>query len=234
MLTRYEIVNFIDTLRDKPRAQRHAVTVLQIVLDRALYYGLVEQNYSKGLDLAPKVSRSEYWQPEQIEAWLDAATRHKHGTPMRLAFLLLTYTAQRPSDVLQMTWDKFNGDTIKLRQEKTGRLSEVPCHKTLRGELVATTRTSTRIVPFRGGTDWIYRQFNEAYREIRQSAGITSIQARDLRRTAVVNMSEAGCTLQQVSTITGHSIERTQRIIDTYFVRTMPQARGNPALGGTR
>ena len=199
--------------------------MLQIVLDRALYYGLVEQNLSKGLDLAPKVSRSEYWQPEQITAWLDVAARHKHAIPMRRAFLLLLFTAQRTGDVLRMTWDQFNGDTIRLRQQKTKRLSEVPCHSTLHQELLAAERTSTRIVPFRGTRDYVYVQFNGAYRDICTGAGIANLQARDLRRTAVVNMSEAGCTIQEVSTITGHSIERTQQIIDTYFVRTMPQAR---------
>ena len=109
MLSRFEIANFIECLRTKPATQAHAVAVLQNVLDRALYYGLVEQNLCRGLDLAPKVSRSEYWQPEQITAWLDAAAGHKHAIPMRRAFLLLLFTAQRTNDVLRMTWDKFNG-----------------------------------------------------------------------------------------------------------------------------
>ncbi len=225
MLTRFEVVNFIEGLKDRPSTQHLAASVLASVLDRALYRGLVQQNFARGVHLAPTASRSEYWQPEQITAWLDAAAEHKRATPMRLAFLLLTYTAQRPNDVLQMTWNKFDNDMIKLRQKKTGRLVWVPCHKTLRERLLAAARTSTRIVPFLGTPKHVYKTFNIAYREICQGAGITDVQARDLRRTAVVNMSEAGCTLQQVSTITGHSIERTQRIIDTYFVRTMPQAR---------
>ena len=226
MLSRFEIANFIEGLKGSPATQHHAVVVLQIVLDRAMYYGLVQQNLARGLDLAPTVSRAEYWQPDQIDAWLRAAADHRHAIPMRRAFMLLLYTAQRTSDVLAMSWGHFDGDIIRLRQQKTKRLVEMPCHDVLRQELSAATRTSTRIVPFRGSTSmWVYEQFNHAYKEICRAAAVTNLQARDLRRTAVVNMSEAGCTVQQVSTITGHSIERTQQIIDTYFVRTLPQAR---------
>ena len=222
MLTRFEIANFIEGLKGSPATQHHAVVVLQIVLDRAMYYGLVQQNLARGLDLAPTVSRAEYWQPEQIESWLKAAADHRHAVPMRRAFLLLLYAAQRTNVVLSMTWGQFDGSTIRLRQTKTKRLVELPCHRTLRQELQAATRTSTRIVHLPGLP---YKMFNTAYHEICASAGVANLQARDLRRTAVVNLSEAGCTTQQVATITGHSIERTQAILDTYFVRTPSQAR---------
>ena len=225
MLTRFEIANFIESLKAKPATQHHAVVTLQIILDRAMYYGFVQQNLARGLDLAPKVTRSEYWQPVQIAAWLDAASGHKHAIPMRRAFLLLLYTAQRASDVLGMSWNQFDGDIIRLRQQKTKRLVEMPCHDILRQELTAATRTSTRIVPFRGSSAWVYEKFRGSYLDICRTAGVTNLQARDLRRTAVVNMSEAACSLPQISSITGHSIERTQQIIDTYFVRTLPQAR---------
>ena len=51
------------------------------------------------------------------------------------------------------------------------------------------------------------------------------LQPRDLRRTAVVRLAEAGCTVPEVSSITGHTIEQTQKILETYLPRTFEMAR---------
>jgi integrase len=42
----------------------------------------------------------------------------------------------------------------------------------------------------------------------------------DLRGTAVTLLSEAGCTPQQVATITGHSLKTVHRILERYLART--------------
>ncbi len=55
---------------------------------------------------------------------------------------------------------------------------------------------------------------------IRRKHGLAHLQPRDLRRTAVVRLAEAGATVFEVAAITGHSVGRTQAIIDTYFTRT--------------
>src|SRR5947208_12096146 len=42
----------------------------------------------------------------------------------------------------------------------------------------------------------------------------------DLRGTAVTLLSEAGCTPQQIATITGHSLKTVYRILERYLART--------------
>ena len=42
----------------------------------------------------------------------------------------------------------------------------------------------------------------------------------DLRGTAVTLLSEAGCTPQQIATITGHSLKTVHRILERYLART--------------
>ena len=56
-------------------------------------------------------------------------------------------------------------------------------------------------------------------------AGIENLQVRDIRRTAVVALGVAGCTESEVSQITGHEIERTRRILETYLPRNVEIAR---------
>lgn len=41
-------------------------------------------------------------------------------------------------------------------------------------------------------------------------------QRRDLRRTGIVRLAEAGATTPQIAALSGHSIDYCQRIIDTY------------------
>jgi hypothetical protein len=52
-------------------------------------------------------------------------------------------------------------------------------------------------------------------------------QRRDLRRTGIVRLAEAGATTPQIAALSGHSIDYCQRIIDTYLPR-----RTEVALGG--
>jgi hypothetical protein len=44
-------------------------------------------------------------------------------------------------------------------------------------------------------------------------------EARDMRRTAVLRMAEAGATTPQIASVSGHSINTTQRILDIYLPR---------------
>ncbi len=51
------------------------------------------------------------------------------------------------------------------------------------------------------------------------------MQARDLRRAAVVNLARAGATVPEIAAVTGHSIDRTQAILEVYLPRDAHMAR---------
>ena len=89
----------------------------------------------------------------------------------------------------------------------------------LRDHLDALVRSSTSIsiVTYRG-RPVKYVRFNERFRRTCERAGIDA-QARDLRRTAMLRMAEAGATVPQIASVSGHSIEATQRILETYLPR---------------
>ncbi len=50
---------------------------------------------------------------------------------------------------------------------------------------------------------------------------------RDMRRTGIVRLAEAGATTPQIAALSGHAIDDCQRIIGTYLPR-----RSEVALGG--
>jgi hypothetical protein len=63
----------------------------------------------------------------------------------------------------------------------------------------------------------------EGCRTIIADAPLAGLQRRDLRRTSVIRLAEAGCTVPQIAAITGHSPKQVETILETYWVRTLPQ-----------
>jgi integrase len=73
---------------------------------------------------------------------------------------------------------------------------------------------------------WQYRNFSRSWDAVCEKAGIVGVQRRDLRRTAMVRMAEVGATTAQIAAVSGHTIDQTARILDTYIPR-----RGEVAAG---
>jgi hypothetical protein len=117
-----------------------------------------------------------------------------------------------------MTWAHYNGEAIRVRQQKTGALLDVPVHPALREHLNALPRRGLMLVQ-RRGKPVPYRTFNRTFSRITERAGIADAQARDLRRTAMIQMALAGATTPMIASVSGHSINSTQRILDTYLPR---------------
>lgn len=70
------------------------------------------------------------------------------------------------------------------------------------------------------GTDGL----RERCRAILAAAPLHNLQRRDLRRTSVIRLAEADCTIPQIASITGHSLKQVEGILETYWMRTAPQA----------
>jgi integrase len=67
--------------------------------------------------------------------------------------------------------------------------------------------------------------FRAVFADLRRAAGIADVQFMDLRRTAVVRLAEASCTVPEIAAITGHSLETTQKILEVYLPRNSTMAR---------
>jgi hypothetical protein len=214
--TRRAVVDFIETY-GKTHQRRQSAAVLKNLFQLARYHGVVASDETAGLRLKTSRPRDRIWTDDEIARWIDAAGAE--DAHMTTAFLLLQFTAQRPTDVLRMAWPQYSGSAIRLRQQKTGTLLDIPVHPVLRDHLDGLSRSgpSLTIVSFQG-RPVKYLRFNERFRRVAKQACIDA-QARDLRRTAMLRMAEAGATVPQIASVSGHSIEATQRILETYLPR---------------
>lgn len=211
-VTRQVAIRFVESYEAKS-AQQNAGKVLYNLFDEAWYRGLIEGNPASKLRRPADRPRDAMWSEEDADRYAAAAT----GS-LRTFFMLCRYTAQRPGDCLQMTWRQYNGTTIKLRQTKTKTLLEVPCHRALRDYLDGLERVAVQIVPHKG------HEIRDGQLALRRQLNLEHLQMRDLRRTAMVNMAEAGARLVEIAAVSGHTIERTRRILETYIPRTKTMA----------
>ena len=128
------------------------------------------------------------------------------GSRQRLALLLLVYTGQRRGDVILMGRQHLSGDSIRVKQSKTGAHLTIPLHPDLRVVLEKLSSESLTFLstqygrPFKDGAS-----FGNKFREWCDAAGLTGRSAHGLRKSAAVRLVEAGCTTKEVQAITGHA-----------------------------
>jgi integrase len=61
------------------------------------------------------------WTDDDEAAFMKTAPKHLH-----LPLLLALWTGQRQGDLLRLTWSAYDGETIRLRQSKTGARVSIP------------------------------------------------------------------------------------------------------------
>ena len=217
--TRRAVVDFVESY-PRTSQRRIAGTVLKVLTRVALYHGLLAIDPTANLRLRRGPARERIWTGNEKARWLASATAVPY---MVTAFRLLEFTAQRPADVLKMAWPHAAGAEISVVQQKTGARLIVPMHPILRDHLAAELRSSMMIVADRGQPVSYYK-FNRQFRRICQIAGVDA-EARDLRRTAMVNMALAGASTPMIASVSGHSIDHCQRILDVYLPRNRELAQ---------
>jgi integrase len=175
-----------------------------------------------GFERAYSSDRSEIiWLSEHVEAFLKVASPE-----MQLAMVLALHTGQRQADILKMAWSSYDGTSIRLRQGKARRLGreapviQVKCTKGLKETLDNAPRRAAVILTTKTGLAFKKRYFAEKWDETCKLAGIEDLHFHDIRGTTVTLLAQAGCSIPEIVSITGHSLRRAQEILDKYLART--------------
>lgn len=211
---------------DAPGRKVHCAAVLKRILDIAWDHDLIERNPAAQLGLAASGKRDVIWTDQDIERFLAHCTNANHGAAVALHFRLMEFTAQRPGDCRTMLWGAYDGHRLALVQQKTRKFVWLPCPAPLI-VILDTARgraTGLAMVAGRHGKQLGEGSLRHAFGVIRGRAGLNHLQARDLRRTAMVRLAEAGCTVPEIAAISGHTIDHTERILEVYLPRTRAMA----------
>jgi integrase len=199
-----------------PSDADNAWKVLMRLISWARVGGLTTYRPPDRIERLYHADRSEkIWTEEHVAAFMAFAPEY-----LRCALVLALETGQRQGDLLKLPWSAYDGQWIRLRQQKTGRKVSLRVTRRLRSVLENTPRTSTVILTNSLGRPWLPRTFREAWLTATREAGINDLHFHDLRGTAVTRLAEAGCTEAEIATITGHTLASVHTILERYLART--------------
>lgn len=201
-----------DELADRPAAARNFLHTMRALVKFCLKQNLLKADPTTGVERV-KIKTKGYrtWDEEEIEKF---EAFHPVGTKARLAFALALYTAQRRSDIVRMSQNDVRNGHIRVSQHKTGTMLEIPLHPEL-ARIIQETKTvgrKTYLVTqygesfsVAGITNWFRDRCNEAGLPV-------GLSLHGLRKAACRRLAEAGCTEQQIMSISGHRNSREVQI----------------------
>ena len=154
--------------------------------------------------------------------------RWPKGTRERLAMALLLYTGQRRGDVVRMGRQHITGDCIRVVQNKTGARLTIPLHAELRAAIADTPKEHMTILTTGKGASFSAAGFGNWFREACDGAGLKDRSAHGLRKAAARRLAEAGCSVLEIASITGH---RTLQEVARYTAAADQERMARTALG---
>jgi integrase len=200
--------------RTSLRQADYAYQTLARILSWALKRGLITKNpCSEGGKLYRGSRVDKIWSDVDVSRFLEVAPTH-----MRLAMKLAINTGQRQGDLLKLPWSAYDGNTIRVRQRKTGAYVPVPVSDELRGVLDTTQKRSPLMLVNTDGKPWSESGFQGAWGKATARAGIRGLTFHDLRGTAVVTLARAGCNEVEIYSITGHKPGDVQAILTAHYL----------------
>jgi integrase len=212
---RGEFLDWRDKLaRRSLRLADYAWVVLARVLSWAKNRGKIDVNpREKGGRVYDGTRADKVWRDEEESAFRFAASKE-----LTLAFDLAVWTGQRQGDLLALTWSRYDGAKIQLRQGKTGTHVVVPVFSALKARLDATPRRAVTILTTQAGHSWTADGFRASWGKAARKAGVRGLTFHDLRGTAVLRLALAGSTVPEIATITGHAVSDVQSILDVNYL----------------
>ncbi len=151
------------------------------------------------------------WTPEHAEVACARLPEH-----MRRVVVLALFTGQRRGDLCSMRWSAYDGQSIRVTQEKTNVDLVIPAHPALKAELDEWRRSaaSTTILTNANGVPWKPNNLSYHMGEALERIGLPGdLNVHGIRKLAAANLADAGCSMKEIGSITGH---KTLAMIELY------------------
>jgi integrase len=203
-----------DALQDTWSKANERVAVLSILCRHAVNLEWIERNPVEDVE---KLSGGEYapWPDAKLDDF-EAYCAVNDVAMARIAFELAIGTGQRLGDCIKMRWEDFDGEYMKVVQEKTGADLWIYCPTRLQSFLSSLPRKGTHIMAKTASQPLGKRQVQLAVERVRAEIGVMHgpdrLVPHGWRYTAAVQLSEAGCSDSEIQAVTGHkTLEMVQK-----------------------
>ncbi len=203
------------------------IKVLRRIWNKAPSFDFNVSNPFTDLTLLPTSPRTTRWHRDELNMFIATADSNgltSIGTIAAMAFEL----GQRPSDCRNMTWSNYQDGFFVFKQQKTGADMDIPATAMLRErirqiQLLSNCKHDETIAKYEGtGERYSGRLYRKKAELVRKLAGLDhNLKISDLRRSAATELGDAGCSEDQLRSITGH---RSRAVLNTYVQTTRRQA----------
>jgi integrase len=103
-----------------------------------------------------------------------------------------------------MQWHHYDSDSIEVSQIKTKTKLSIPCHSNLKAALDAAARVGDTILTTQYGKSYNAAGLSTLVQRATAKLGAKQFTAHGLRCNAAIALAEAGCTVHEIMSITGH------------------------------
>ena len=194
----------------------HICTVSSIVFRYAIDMEYAKVNPFASVRRKTPPQRKVVWTEGDVRQFLDTAYGQFEWRSLGLIVHMAYEWCQRLGDMRLLTWDNFDLEERKLYLEQSKRRAEVtlPIEDDLHEMLVQQEKdfgfqqyVAPRTSPVQGSYHpYSMERLSKAGRAIMRQAGLPDeLRLMDLRRTGTTQMVEAGVSMGQIMSVTGHS-----------------------------
>ncbi len=210
MIERKHVRSMIEKKMAAPNAANHLLVMLRALMEFAIDQEWRRDDPTAGIKrLTVKSGGFVTWSEEDIATF---EAKHAVGTRARLALALLLYTGQRRGDVIRMGRQHVRDHRLHVTQEKTGVRLAIPMHPELIATLAATPADNLTFISNRSGKPFEAKSFTMWFGRCCAEAGLSGLSAHGLRKACARRLAEAGCSVHEIASITGHkTLKEVQR-----------------------
>ncbi|MBC7146759.1 MAG: tyrosine-type recombinase/integrase [Thioclava marina] len=237
-LTQPDIMEAMDANRHRARFANYIPTAISMLSKLAIRKRWRLDNPAVG-DLEQIKVPKDRKQPHV--PWPDWAVElmRSEGRPVaRLIFEIGVGSVQRPGDWVGFTWGDYDGERLKLRQNKTGVPLELPCTEFLkaaldeeRARLAVVPHPSRTILAKPDGSPMSYNDMARIMLAERKRLDLTAFDQHALRYRGVMELALAGCDDDEIASYTGHT---TKAMIVKYAGEARQKMRAKQAAAKRR
>lgn len=211
---RKDFLKFRDSMVATPRKADRFWQVLKLVLNYAVDTGQLRVNPATRGGKLYHGSRAEIiWEPHEIALALGGLSQ-----PVLGPFICALDTGQRQGDILALKWNQFDGTHIRLTQRKTKRPVKVMASERLKAFLSQSELVSTHVFVTSRGTPWTSDGFQGQFRKEVARLGLKNRRFHDLRGTFITMRRREGSSLEDIASISGHSISDVRAVLEKHYL----------------
>ncbi|MCE8006423.1 tyrosine-type recombinase/integrase [Aestuariivita sp.] len=205
--TRAQVRAMHSKYADRPRKADKLITTVRMLWNYAEH----KQDWPMQGKKNPAAKIDLYGRQKEWEPWPDWMIEKLPTAPevVQCAAELILGTGQRPNAAITMRQDDFSGEWMWVLDEKGTEKFEVYCPDRLRGYLANRGKSGAFVIAKNLTEPVGYDAVEKAFRKWRASleAKASKYVLHGLRKLAIVQLAEGGCTDAQIQAITNQSVE---------------------------